>query len=239
MDGIRGCATIFVMVHASGGYSGLGKVFIHEPLHHVDPVSEQICDLPSTEIEIGSPIPELLNVPIPPGARAEKLFPVEPSRVLGERRAAQMVAVSVPPGSCDSDLTQLSGIEILSFGLDVMSSVALLHSHLNHTIIQSGSLDDLLAFSDAERQRLFDIDVFTGVASINGNGNMPVVGGGNEDCIDILLSQQVSVFSKLLCFPSDLFLGLVQTLVIDIAERHNLNFRVLLKMSQHAATALA
>src|SRR5262249_31341162 len=105
--------------------------------------------------------------------------------------------------------------------------------------IQPGSLDDLLAFSDAERQRLFDIDVFTGVASINGNRNMPVVGGGNEDCIDILLSQQVSVFSKLLSFPSDLFLGLIQTLVIDVAERHNLNFRVLLKMSEHAAPALA
>src|SRR5262245_57588724 len=191
MDGIGSSATIFVVVHAASRNGCFGEVLIHEPLNDVDPVREKVCDLTPTEIQIGPPIPELLNIPIPPGARAEKLFPVEPYRLLCERCTAQMVAVSVPRGSCDGDLAQFSGIEIFRFGFDVVSPTALLHSDLNHAIVQPGSPDDLLTLSDGERQRLFDVDILSSVAGVNGDGDVPVIGCSNEDCIDILLSQQV------------------------------------------------
>jgi hypothetical protein len=44
------CA-ILVLVDAAGSDRGLGQVFIHEPLHYVDPMREQVRDLAAAEIE--------------------------------------------------------------------------------------------------------------------------------------------------------------------------------------------
>src|SRR5882724_939978 len=103
MDGVGGGSPVFVVIDTSGGHSRFGEVLIHEPLHHIDPVREQVGNLTPTEIQVSPPIPVLLNIPIPPGTGAKKLLPVESDRLLREWSAAQMITVPVPPGSSDGD----------------------------------------------------------------------------------------------------------------------------------------
>src|SRR5207244_2994081 len=84
MDRVRGSTAVFVMIDATRRHSRLWQIFIHEPLDDIDPMGEQICNLAATEIQVGPPIPELLNVPIAPGTGAEEFLPVQSGRLFRE-----------------------------------------------------------------------------------------------------------------------------------------------------------
>jgi len=44
--------------------------------------------------------------------------------------------------------------------------------------------DDARTFFHLESQRLFDVHIFPGVKSVDGDGGVPVIGGGNDDGVE-------------------------------------------------------
>src|SRR5262245_16677718 len=101
-----------------------------------------------------------------------------------------MVPIAVPPRASQRDLAQLLSIKILGLRLQIVSSAALLHPNLKHSIVEPCSSDDGFTLVDRVGERLFDIDVLTGVAGIDRYSRMPMIGRSNQDCVDFAQRQQ-------------------------------------------------
>src|SRR5438046_1356281 len=99
-------------------------------MHHVNPVREEVCDLAAAKIEIGSPVVELMRVKRPGFRGPEPSLPVQPGRLFGEVRLAQMVAVAMPICSDHGDLADLAAVKILALRLGVVRAAALLQADL-------------------------------------------------------------------------------------------------------------
>ncbi len=164
----------------------------------VDPVREQVGDLPAAEIEIGAEIPVLLRIVVAPLHRAQEARPVEVGGLGGHARGRfpQVGAVAVPPGARQRDLAELSGLEVLVLGLQVVLAGALLHAHLADAVVDARRLDDRRPFLDLQRQRLLDVDVLAGIQRVDGDAGVPVVGRGDQDRVDLLQLEQLAVVGE-------------------------------------------
>jgi len=65
------------VVDAAGRGRGNGNVVAHEHVDDVDPVGEEIGDLPAAEVEIRAPVVELLRIVVTPFQWTEEARPVE------------------------------------------------------------------------------------------------------------------------------------------------------------------
>lgn len=63
-------------------------------------------------------------------------------------------------------------------------SGAELRALLNDAVVAIGRLDQLLAFPQIVRARLFDVDVFTGLTSPDGHQGVPVIGSCDLNGVD-------------------------------------------------------
>jgi hypothetical protein len=69
---------------------------------------------------------------------------------------------------------------------------ALLCAGLDDAVVLAGGVDHLSAFPDGVADGFFDIDIFAGFAAPDGEQGVPVVGGGDDDGVDILAVEEVA-----------------------------------------------
>lgn len=67
-----------------------------------------------------------------------------------------------------------------------------MRADLHHPAVAPRRLDHSAAFVDRNRQRLLHVDVFAGVAGVDRLDRVPVIGGGDHDCIKIVPVDQAA-----------------------------------------------
>ena len=202
-------------------------------------MGEQVCHLPAAEIQIGAPVEILLRIVIAPLERSQEMRPIEIGRegLQGFRRAPQVIAVAVPPGTRQRDLAQLARVEILALGLQVVLAGALLHAHLADALVDPRGLHDRRTLFYRARQRFFHVDVFAGVQRVDGGLRVPVVGRGDQRYVHFLHLQQRAMIFEILGVGR-LLAGLVDLRAVNVADRHHVGLG-LLEISHIVTAALA
>src|SRR5207248_1034637 len=132
-----------------------------------------------------APVPEPVLVErLRPGAADEGL-PVHRLGVDVVLRPLDAVAVAVP-GQVDlHDAAEPAGLEQVA-GLGDVRHAPLLGADLHHALVLVLGVDDGPALAEFVRQRLFNIDVLVGGAGVHGDGDVPVVRGGDQDGVHVL-----------------------------------------------------
>ena len=67
-----------------------------------------------------------------------------------------------------------------------------MRTHLNDPLVLAHGLDHALAFHDVVTVRLFDVDVFAGLASPDGAERMPMVRRGDRDDVDVFVVEDAA-----------------------------------------------
>jgi len=62
---------------------------------------------------------------------------------------------------------------------------AILGADLDDAVVFRGGCDHLAAFPDRVAHRFFDVDVFASLTGPNGEERVPMVGGDDEDGVDV------------------------------------------------------
>lgn len=127
----------------------------------------------------------------------------------------------VVPAAGEEDSAELAAADALD-GLDDLGPASALGSELDDAVEFSGGSDHEFPFVGVMAGGFFDVDVFTGGASENGCGRVPMIRGGNDDGVDGgVIECFADVFDGggggLLEFGEG-GVGLSQALVIDFAE---------------------
>ena len=98
---------------------------------------------------------------------------------------------------------------------------ALLRADLKRLAGPLDRRDQLLAFVDRQRQRLFAIDVLAGIERGQRDGGVPMVGRADRHGFDVFSLQQFAIVFVDIGFFEMLCLGRIGVLAIDIANRHD------------------
>jgi len=77
VNGVRSRPAIAVIVNTACSGCRLRYIVAHEHVDDVDPVREQVRDLPAAEIEVRAPVPVLLRIPVAPRQGTEVMRPVQ------------------------------------------------------------------------------------------------------------------------------------------------------------------
>ena len=114
---------------------------------------------------------------------------------------------------------------------------ALLAADLEDTVVAARGFDQRAALGDVEGERLLRVDILAGLAGVDRAENALMVGGGDDDAIDILQVEQRAVV--LVDAPVGLALGdgLVGSLWVAIGDGHDLRARRELVHQQVGAVA--
>ncbi len=146
-----------------------------------------------------------------------------------------------PEGKRHGDFLQLSDAAVahqFNRGLKLLLT-ALLGADLHDA---AGLLDDAaedFAFIDGERDRLFGIHVFAGLARRHVNDGVPVVRGRIEDDVDVLAIQYLAIVAIGVRLAAESFFGLGRVFLVHIAHSHDVAERRRLLGNPHAASPCA
>ena len=104
-------------------------------------------------------------------------------------------------------------------GLLIVASRPLLCTRLNNAIVLAGRLDHPLPFPDEQVERLFDVNVLSRRARHDRHKGMPVIGGRNDDGVNVLVFEQLSKVANLLRARTAGGGALLQTRLVHVAQR--------------------
>ena len=94
--------------------------------------------------------------------------------------------------------------------------------HLDNPVVLARRVANQLAFVDGLRKRLFDVNVFPRLAGQEGDVGVPMIGGGDNDALDILVVQQVPELlgcaGRLALRFFQVRIDLVEDRLVEIAE---------------------
>lgn len=76
--------------------------------------------------------------------------------------------------------------------LPELASGSLLGSELEYAVVGLEGFAEELIFLDGEPEGFFDVHILAGFGGGEGDGYVPVVGGGDEDAVDVLAFEQFS-----------------------------------------------
>ena len=100
-----------------------------------------------------------------------------------------------------------------------------LAAHLHPAVVLSHCIDDLEAFLNFVRHRLFAIDILAGGAGVFHDLRVPVVHGRHNDKIDVLAVENSAVVFGSIQFLASVLLGGNQPSVVEVGNRHHFNSR--------------
>ena len=106
-------------------------------------------------------------------------------------------------------------------GLMHRLSGSLVEVALNHTLIFSGSPDELAALEDVVRDGFFDGGVFAGLAGPDAHQAVPVIGCDDGDGVDVLVFEELAIVDvgvDVLIAFGEVLLAPVQHSGINVAE---------------------
>lgn len=93
---------------------------------------------------------------------------------------------------------------------------------LQDDVVAPSRLHHLAAFGDEEAERLLAVDVLAGLAGVDGDQGVPVIGDGDDDGVDIAIVEDAAIVGVGGAFLAgrvlDLLLGGVEASAIDIAD---------------------
>jgi hypothetical protein len=115
-----------------------------------------------------------------------------------------------------------------------------LGADLDHALVRARGGEHRLALADVDADRLLHVDVRTRLDCGDHRQRMPMVGGGDEDHVEVLLREHqpvILVAARLLLrfLPAgDQLDGILEHAAVDIAQRDHLHRRHLDKAQQIA-----
>src|SRR5882724_6987325 len=114
-----------------------------------------------------------------------------------------------------------------------------INSDLADPLVPLDGLDHAAPLGDTKRKRLFDIDIFTGFASVDGLRRMPMIRRGNDDRVHIFYLEQLSIIFELLWFAANFFGGKIKIRLVEIANRDDLGIGVFEESIEHLVASIA
>ena len=122
------------------------------------------------------------------GRRADPLVPVQAGRNgLGGGPAARAAEVPVQDRVRLGDLADGAGGNVLGNAADRLAAIALV-AHLRQHLLLPGSFGQRIALGDVLGERLLAKNVFAVVDGPHGRRGMVVIGGGDQDHVDIVVA---------------------------------------------------
>src|SRR5882724_1564742 len=186
---VRNLTVVLDDVFAAEGAYCLGRINAHRPVDDVQ--------------QMDAPVGERSTGIIPKGAKRayaaiavvgvvrsgpKPKVPVEPGGRIAVRRIAHAFrpAIAVNPCFGQRNFADFSAANELD-GLLKMFARALLRAHLYDAVVFCGCLDHFAALGERVREGFFDINILAGFASHDHGDGVPMVGGGNDYCLDVLV----------------------------------------------------
>jgi hypothetical protein len=134
------------------------------------------------------------------------------------------VAVDVDGG----DFAEQARFDDVVAGVDEVGGAAALGVHLNDAVEAPGGGEHGLAFDDVDADWFFDVNVGAGFHGGDGGQRVPVIGGADEDNVEILFAEHFAVIAigprgvLRALTRGDHLGGFGQHVLVDIAERDDL-----------------
>src|SRR5712675_1639660 len=164
-----------------------GLIGFHGPMHDVDPVGEQIGHGATARVPEPAPEIESFCVERLLGSAALPLLPIEGLQVDGLERLRCVCEIVLPPVGADlRDAAEAAALNEIH-GVAKVAPTALLHAALQDLFAGADRMGEGRAFLQGVRDGLFEIDVFAGCDGVDGHADVPVVGRGDEDSVELLV----------------------------------------------------
>lgn len=116
------------------------------------------------------------------------------------------------------------------FGVLIVNAASLLRAHLDDAVVAVSSVRHPAALAHEKRHGLFNIYVLARLASEDGNQRVPVVGGGNNDRLNVLIVQkaaEVAIAFRLRPAHGD---ALAHSRLITVGEGDNIHIRLIFEI---------
>ena len=217
-----------------GHHRGAGRRHAHVPVHHVDPVGEEVGQHSAAEVAEVPPAEEALGVPGLVRRGAEPGLPVELRLV--HRGPGADAHPLVPVGVDERDLAQLARVDDLLAEGEVLPA-PLLRAGLDDLLRALGELQEGVAVLEGARHRLLEVHVLAGGDRVGGHLQVPVVGAPDQDRVHVLVVEEAAVVGVLRRGgPGDLD-RLQHPRLVRVAHRHHLAAGQLLEQAHQVAGA--
>ncbi len=225
-DHVRLVPAILVVVDSTGSHGLLRRGL--QSQHGVDSgqdVHIEVAGQPFAVIRVAPPPEEALGIKGYLGRVTQEAFPVDRLRA-GVRRnridPGTAGVVPVHPAIDGRDVAQSPALNNLPrFGKDNVAPP--LAAHLHPAVVLFHRVDNLEAFLDLVRHRLFAINVLAGCAGVFHDLGVPVVHGGHNDKVDVLAVKNSTVVFGGVELLAGVLLGGNQPAVVKVGDGHHLN----------------
>ncbi len=130
--------------------------------------------------------------------------------------------VAIPARGDHVELADGAGGEEL-FGLGVDDGADALAADLDDAVGGAGGLDDLGAVGVEMDHRLFAVDVLAGLHGVDGGALVPVVGGGDDDGVDVFAGEDLAVVAGGEDVVAPELLGVGEAAVVAVGDGDELD----------------
>ena len=172
---------------------GAGVIHAQRPLNDVKVMGAPVAVFARAVLEEAAPAATVVTedaflVVGPPRGGAEPAIIVEVGRdgLGGQRGGGRKLAEA---GADAGDIADEAVADELG-GSAKRDVGALLHTGLENPAVLAGGVDEHPALTQRERDGFFDVDVLAGEHRGAGHGGVPVIGGGDEDDVDIVTGDE-------------------------------------------------
>ena len=164
-----------------------GLIGFHGPVDDVNPMGEEIGHGATARVPKPAPEIESFCVEWLLGSAALPLLPIEGLHVDGLERLRCVCEIVLPPIGTDlRDAAEAAALNEID-GIAKVAPTALLHAALQDLFAGADRAGEGGAFLQGVGDGLFEVDVFAGGESVCGHADVPVVGRGDEDGVELLV----------------------------------------------------
>ncbi len=164
-----------------------GLIGFHGPVDDVNPMSEEIGHGATARVPKPAPEIESFCVERLLGSAALPLLPIEGLHVDRLERLRCVGEIVLPPiGANLRNAAEAAALNEIN-GIAKVAPTALLHAALEDLLAGADGSGEGGAFLESVRDWLFEIDVFAGCDGVDSHADVPVVGRGDEDGVELLV----------------------------------------------------
>ena len=118
-----------------------------------------------------------------------------------------------------------SVLDVLNRPLEVRAR-ALLRSDLHDPVVAPRRFHRQPALADVVRRRLLHVHVLARVAGIDGHEGVPVLGGADDDGLNVLVLEQLAVVAIHLRLPAGGLEAILHVRLVDVADGDHIHVRL-------------
>ena len=173
-----------------GRRHGERRVDAHDLVHAVEAVHAVVGD-DAVRIVHEVPVAEPVGVEGDLGRRAQPEVPVEPGGHGRVRPRSGVALVAIVPDAHEIDGADLPALHEPR-RVRIVVSRTVLGTDLDDALVPAHGVANRGGLADAVHHGLLEIDVLAGFAGQDGDGRVPVVGGGQDDRVDLLRVEKLA-----------------------------------------------